>query len=460
MKTKIDILFEDLWGNEYKRMKEQISKMAKGPHGFGDIGKYEDGVLSVTEKEFKRLIEEARKVGITFSLASESGVKDYLEIGADYIKVAGKPIKKENQYILCDVRDCCLYVLTEEEYFLISEIYNYYFSKKKWPTARDILVGLGSIKIKETFEDFPKDELVLYNQHTEMYRLTLFGVLHLGKDKSLLKAIDFIMKRLKIELRNSKLKTKFLYEEIATAANLDKIFVKEITISLLGKLSSGANFNKVFYETNLPNDEERSLLILNYHNPISLCQALFVKERVFIPGVDAEISDYHISEITASRKGVRKMEKEIIDSKKVFIVHGHDEGSRESTARFVEKLGLSAIILHEQPSKGKTIIEKFEDYADVGFAIVLLTPDDVGAPSASPNKLLPRARQNVIFELGYFIGKLGRGHVAALYIEGVEIPSDYQGVIYVLFDKSGAWKYELAKELKTVWSDIDLSKLV
>lgn len=152
--------------------------------------------------------------------------------------------------------------------------------------------------------------------------------------------------------------------------------------------------------------------------------------------------------------------KKKVPSSKVFIVHGHDEATREATARFIEKLGLTPVILHEQPSKGRTIIEKFEDYADVGFAIILLTPDDVGAACENPKDLLPRARQNVIFELGYFIGALGRERVVALYKKDVEIPSDYQGVVFIPFDEPGSWKLPLAKELKTAGMDIDLNKVI
>ena len=144
--------------------------------------------------------------------------------------------------------------------------------------------------------------------------------------------------------------------------------------------------------------------------------------------------------------------------REVFVVHGHDEAARETLARFVEKLGLRAIILREQPNGGRAIIEKFEDHADVGFAIVLLTPDDVGGMQASPQQLHPRARQNVIFELGYFIGKLGRAKVAALYKEGVEIPSDYYGVLFISLDPAGEWRLSLANEMKYAGVDIDLNK--
>lgn len=99
-------------------------------------------------------------------------------------------------------------------------------------------------------------------------------------------------------------------------------------------------------------------------------------------------------------------------STKVFIVHGHDRAVKESTIRFVEKLGLTPVVLDESPNKGRTIIEKFEDLAaDVVFAIVLFTPDDVGGKAARGTKLQRRARQNVVFELGFFVGRLGRDRV-------------------------------------------------
>ncbi len=145
---------------------------------------------------------------------------------------------------------------------------------------------------------------------------------------------------------------------------------------------------------------------------------------------------------------------------RVFVVHGHDELAKQTVARFIERLGLEAIILHEQANLGKTIIEKFEHHADVGFAVILLTPDDVGASKAAHQAGQPlndRARQNVVFEHGCFIGKLGRNRVCALH-KGVEIPSDLQGVLYVPLDDSGAWRLSLAKEMKAAGMNVDLNK--
>jgi predicted nucleotide-binding protein len=144
---------------------------------------------------------------------------------------------------------------------------------------------------------------------------------------------------------------------------------------------------------------------------------------------------------------------------KAFIVHGHDEAALQAVARFVEQLGLEAIILREQPDQGRTIIEKFEHYAgQVGFAVVLLTPDDVAASPPSPISAA-RARQNVIFELGYFAGKLGRGRACLLRKGDVEIPSDLYGVIYKDLDLGGGWKLELVKELKAAGLNFDANRV-
>lgn len=149
----------------------------------------------------------------------------------------------------------------------------------------------------------------------------------------------------------------------------------------------------------------------------------------------------------------------------VFVVHGRDEAAKQAVAGLIRKLELKPIILHDQPNAGRTIIEKFEDYANVGFAVVLMTPDDIGQhvlPGVFPSHkgLKKRARQNVIFELGFFIGKLGRKRVCALYKEGVELPSDYQGVLYVPMNKATAWELELAKEIKAAGLPVDLKKIM
>ena len=147
-------------------------------------------------------------------------------------------------------------------------------------------------------------------------------------------------------------------------------------------------------------------------------------------------------------------------SRRVFVVHGHEDATKEAAARLLSRLGFDPIILHEQPNKGRTIIEKFEDYSDVGFAVVLLTPDDRGGRvSEAFDAQRPRARQNVWLELGFFLGKLSRSRVCALYEKGVEIPSDYQGVVLEELDAAGAWKYQLAEELKAAGYQVDMNRI-
>lgn len=143
---------------------------------------------------------------------------------------------------------------------------------------------------------------------------------------------------------------------------------------------------------------------------------------------------------------------------RVFVVHGHDEAIREGIARFLEKLGLEPVILHEQASEGMTVIEKLERHSDVRFAVVLLTPDDEGRRIATDSVLRPRARQNVVLELGYFTAKLGRKAVCALHRGSLELPSDYFGVVYVPIDEGGGWQLKLARELKAAGFPIDMNR--
>jgi predicted nucleotide-binding protein len=144
---------------------------------------------------------------------------------------------------------------------------------------------------------------------------------------------------------------------------------------------------------------------------------------------------------------------------KIFIVHGHDSAVKLQVAEFLQRItGERPIILHEMAASGsRTVIEKFEDYAsEAGFAVVLLTADDVGSAKGAA-KLNDRARQNVVLELGFFFGKLGRSRVVALYEDGVELPSDISGVLYIPL--TGNWHTELAKELRAAGITIDPGKL-
>lgn len=155
---------------------------------------------------------------------------------------------------------------------------------------------------------------------------------------------------------------------------------------------------------------------------------------------------------------------------KVFVVHGHGELAKITAARTLEQLGLKPIILHEQEDYGNTIIEKFESNAtDVGFAVVLLTADDLGfsrkdiekakAENREP-KASKRARQNVVFEMGYFMGKLDRAHVFLLLEDGVEKPGDLDGIVYTPIDSEGMWKIKLAKRLKAVGYKVNTDAII
>jgi predicted nucleotide-binding protein len=131
----------------------------------------------------------------------------------------------------------------------------------------------------------------------------------------------------------------------------------------------------------------------------------------------------------------------------IFIVHGHDNAVKQEVARFILDIGKKPIILHEQTNGGQTIIEKFSNYSEVPFAIILLTPDDIGYPVNSETHKKSRARQNVIFEFGFFVAKIGRNRVCVLHKGDVEIPSDLQGVAYIAFDDHGGWKNKVIKEM-------------
>lgn len=133
-------------------------------------------------------------------------------------------------------------------------------------------------------------------------------------------------------------------------------------------------------------------------------------------------------------------------SRRIFVVHGHDHGSKEAVARFLAKVDLEPIILHEQADKGKTIIEKFVAHAaDAQCTVVILTTDDIASPKINPEQKELRARQNVVFELGFFVGKLGRERTFALVEKGVALPSDIHGVVYIPLD----WGVALAPRQRT-----------
>jgi predicted nucleotide-binding protein len=149
-----------------------------------------------------------------------------------------------------------------------------------------------------------------------------------------------------------------------------------------------------------------------------------------------------------------------VDKASIFVVHGHDGARKYEVTRLLERTtSLDVVILHEQPNKGATVIEKLERHAgSAAFAVVLLTGDDVGKAKSSSD-LRPRGRQNVILEAGLFFGLVGRSHVAVLYDADVELPSDLAGLIYLPLDEGGAWRLELLKEMEAVGIEVDRGRI-
>jgi predicted nucleotide-binding protein len=193
------------------------------------------------------------------------------------------------------------------------------------------------------------------------------------------------------------------------------------------------------------NSEQYNILIAELDNKILNLETLINKADL--------LKSFEKSELQSDKESNNENDKNI------FIVHGHNTEILESVARLIEKIDLFPIILNEMPNEGKTIIEKFEKYTNVNFAIIILADDDFGK-SKLDGEMNDRARQNVILELGYFIGKLGRERVLPLYLENVELPSDIHGLLYVPIDKLNNWRYSVVKELKHSGYKIDANKLL
>ena len=199
--------------------------------------------------------------------------------------------------------------------------------------------------------------------------------------------------------------------------------------------------------------------------PDSVFQEAYVeglkRAQAILESMIEEIEEYWQDDVHLQAASEQPNVGELVSTTRVFVVHGRDEAAKQTLARYLEGLRLDPVILQEQPSEGRTIIEKFEDYAQtVGFAVVLGTPDDVGSLADETDNLQPRMRQNVVLELGYFAGALGRKRVCALLKGDVEKPSDYDGVIYIPMDDGEGWKLRLATELKAAGLPVDLNQLL
>lgn len=201
------------------------------------------------------------------------------------------------------------------------------------------------------------------------------------------------------------------------------------------------HFEPTAYELKVTEEEQNRVWIESCRRGLRETKAIL---EAYLDDFDDEIpTEAHLDSTTPK------------DLSKIFIVHGHDEGLKQSVARIIEKQSIQPIILSEKANTGRTIIEKVEKYSDVGCAICLFTADDMGIEK-SDKADKSRARQNVVFEAGYFMGKLGREHIVIIAESCIEIPSDLEGVVYT---NTKHWEVELLNELKEIGYNIDLNKL-
>ena len=283
------------------------------------------------------------------------------------------------------------------------------------------------------------------------------------------------------------------------------VWEAEIERALLGAFGllvfiSEASLNSAFIRDELATAiarEKRVLPILLEHGvrlPLTLVRMQYVDFTTPDYSVGLERLIHSVNSLLATDKvasseiepilnsdEVRQLEAEIVAQvggkksngqaneppRSIFIVHGHDLVFRDEVVDYLQSLGIKPIILSEikDPKYQDPLFHKFHIIAgQAEFAIVLISPDDLGTSrvkyhhrKGGKNALKFRARENVILELGYFLAKLGRNKVCCLYIEGVELPSDYRGVLYVPYDRDGAWRAQLIKELSAAGIEVDQS---
>lgn len=213
---------------------------------------------------------------------------------------------------------------------------------------------------------------------------------------------------------------------------------------------SAISYKSGFYSSNTARGEQ-------LHN--SAYQRGLDEAHAKLKSIVEQIEAYCEDDGESTQHGSQDMIFASIDTTEVFVVHGRDQGALAEVKQVLSLLGLRPVVLQDLPNQGRTIIEKFEDYADVGYAVVVCTPDDEGKAVDEDSPLRPRVRQNVLIELGYFLGVLGRDRVCALIKGEVEIPSDYSGVLYVEMDEKSAWTIRLVGELKEAGYRVDANKL-
>ena len=159
--------------------------------------------------------------------------------------------------------------------------------------------------------------------------------------------------------------------------------------------------------------------------------------------------------VAAEKQPFKHPEEGEIMRKSIFIIHGHDDWMKREVQLFLNRANLDDVVLHECPDKGRTIIDKLiEEGAGASYVVALLSPDDI----TTDGKF--RARQNVILEIGYFLGRIGKEKVRLLIKGDLEIPSDLQGILYERFDTAGSWRINLLKEMKAVGIEVDIEEVL
>ncbi|MDD2791339.1 MAG: nucleotide-binding protein [Sulfurimonas sp.] len=271
---------------------------------------------------------------------------------------------------------------------------------------------------------------------------------------------------IKIELNEKNKKDYHTNLSELDKTNIDEVikdtmlpYLQEIEFLFDGRMLTKNDIRSIkIYET----EQASQILVEMEDNRNRNNQWFFASNKENVVAYDRYSKDITKNIFKDASKNINKKDTDISekhDTNKVFIVHGHDSEAKLEVARFIDKIGFEPIILHEQASDSKTIIEKIESYSNVGFAIVIYTACDVGAKKSDSSNLKNRARQNVVFEHGFLMGKLGRSNICSLVKGEIETPNDISGIVYTSMD-SGHWQIELAKEMKTSGYKVDMNKVI
>lgn len=254
-----------------------------------------------------------------------------------------------------------------------------------------------------------------------------------------------------------------------------------VFLESLDQSNSLANFIKTLYEYEKWNEYNEYLLKTIFVGEHMLSRYLGKRQHYqYLQDQTDEMNNIHLLGLIDEKQKVLESINNILDlcmesaepielekekkpipskeNKKIFVVHGHDIGLKDSVARFLKQLKLEPIFIIEGVSEGKTKIENLEIHpSKADYVLVLLSTDDVGALKGHEKNQRPRPAQDVILELGYFYGSMGKNRVCALYKDDLELPSNVSGILWVRMDDAGVWMMKLAREMKAAGLDIDLN---